>query len=217
VQTQELVRTHDVIDPAILYFGTPVVLLSTVSAEGVVNLMPMSSAFWLGHTGVLGMGTRSQTYRNLADTGECVLNLPSAALVSQVNSLALTTGRNPVPGRKAEAGYRYEPDKFGRAGLTPVPADTVAPPRVAECPVNLEARVTRIHELEQDEAPGGTVAVEVAVSRVHVHPDIRLPGTENRIDPDAWRPLIMSFQHFYGLGDRLHPSKLATIDEEWYR
>ena len=77
-RTQELVRTHDVIDPAILYFGTPVVLLSTVSAEGAVNLMPMSSAFWLGHTGVLGMGTRSQTYRNLADTGECVLNLPSA-------------------------------------------------------------------------------------------------------------------------------------------
>jgi len=217
VQTQELVRTHDVIDPAILYFGTPVVLLSTVSTEGAVNLMPMSSAFWLGHTGVLGMGTRSQTYRNLADTGECVLNLPSAALVSQVNSLALTTGRNPVPGGKADAGYRYEPDKFGRAGLTPVPADTVQPPRVAECPVNLEARVTRIHELEQDEAPGGTVAVEVAISRVHVHPDIRLPGTENRIDPDAWRPLIMSFQHFYGLGDRLHPSKLATIDEEWYR
>ena len=217
MQTQELVRTHDVIDPAILYFGTPVVLLSTVSTEGAVNLMPMSSAFWLGHTGVLGMGTRSQTYRNLADTGECVLNLPSAALVSQVNSLALTTGRNPVPGGKAEAGYRYEPDKFGRAGLTPVPADTVQPPRVAECPVNLEARVTRIHELEQDEAPGGTVAVEVAISRVHVHPGIRLPGTENRIDPNAWRPLIMSFQHFYGLGDRLHPSKLATIDEEWYR
>ena len=47
--------------------------------------MPMSSAFWLGHTGVLGMGTRSQTYWNLADTGECVLNLPSAALVSQVD------------------------------------------------------------------------------------------------------------------------------------
>lgn len=217
VRTPELVRTHDVIDPAILYFGTPVVLISTVSAAGAVNLMPMSSAFWLGHTGVLGMGTRSQTYQNLADTGECVLNLPSAALVAEVNSLALTTGRNPVPLGKADAGYRYEPDKFGRAGLTPVPADTVQPPRVAECPVNLEARVTRIHELEKDEAPGGTVAVEVAISRVRVHPDIRLPGTENRIDPDAWRPLIMSFQHFYGLGDRLHPSKLATIDEEWYR
>ena len=216
-QTLEIALTHDVIDPAILYFGTPVVLLSTVSTAGAVNLMPMSSAFWLGHTGVLGMGTKSQTYRNLADTGECVLNLSSAGLVAQVNSLALTTGRDPVPPRKAAAGYRYEPDKFGRAGLTPVPADTVQPPRVAECPVNLEARVTRIHELEKDEATPGPVAVEVAVSRVHVHPDIRLAGTENRIDPDTWRPLIMSFQHYYGLGGRLHPSKLATIDEEWYR
>jgi flavin reductase (DIM6/NTAB) family NADH-FMN oxidoreductase RutF len=219
MQTQELARTHDVIDPAILYFGTPVVLLSTVSSAGAANLMPMSSAFWLGHTGVLGMGTRSQTYRNLAGTGECVLNLPSAALVSQVNRLALTTGRNPVPAGKAEAGYRYEPDKFRRAGLTAVPADTVRPPRVAECPVNLEARVAAIYELEKDDsgAGAGTVAVEVAITRVHVHPDIRLPGTENRIDPDAWRPLIMSFQHFYGLGDRLHFSRLATIDEEWYR
>jgi flavin reductase (DIM6/NTAB) family NADH-FMN oxidoreductase RutF len=212
-RTQDLARTHDVIDPAILYFGTPVVLLSTVSAAGAVNLMPMSSVFWLGHTGVLGLGMRSQTYRNLMDTGECVLNLPSAALVSEVNSLALTTGRNPVPAAKAEAGYRYEPDKFRRAGLTPVPADTVRPPRAAECPVNLEARVVGSHQLRE----GGAATVEVAITRVHVHQDIRLPGTANRIDPDAWRPLIMSFQHFYGLGGRLHPSRLATIDEEWYR
>jgi flavin reductase (DIM6/NTAB) family NADH-FMN oxidoreductase RutF len=219
MQPRELARTHDVIDPAILYFGTPVVLISTVSAAGAVNLMPMSSAFWLGHTGVLGLGTRSQTYRNLADTRECVLNLPSAALAWQVNRLALTTGRNPVPRRKAEAGYQHEPDKFGRAGLSAVPSDTVRPPRAAECPVNLEARVVDINELEKDDAGmgAGTVAVEVAITRVHVHPDIRLAGTGNRIDPDAWRPLIMSFQHFYGLGDRLHPSRLATIGEEWYR
>jgi flavin reductase (DIM6/NTAB) family NADH-FMN oxidoreductase RutF len=217
--TRELRQTHDVISPAILYFGTPVVLLSTVSAAGAPNLMPMSSAFWMGYTGVLGLGTKSQTYRNLVDTGECVLNLPSAALVTHVNRLALTTGRNPVPPRKASAGYRYEPDKFGRAGLTPVPSDTVRPPRAAECPVNLEARVADIYELEKDEtgAGGGAVAVEIAISRVHVHRDIRLPGSENRIDPDAWRPLIMSFLHFYGLGERLHPSRLATIGEEWFR
>jgi len=42
-------------------------------------------------------------------------------------------------------------------------------------------------------------------------------GTEHRVDPDAWRPLIMSFQRFYGLGAELHPSRLATIREEWYR
>jgi Bacterial regulatory helix-turn-helix protein, lysR family len=112
------------------------------------------------------------------------------------------------------AGYQYEPDKFRRAGLTAVPAETVRPPRVAECPVNLEARVVGAHQLERGTGPA---AVEVAITRVHVHPGIRLPGTENRIDPNAWRPLIMSFQYFYGLGDQLHPAKLATIDEEWYR
>ena len=142
------------------------------------------------------------------------LNLPSAALVAQVDRLALTTGRHPVPSGKASAGYQYEPDKFRRAGLTSVPAETVRPPRVAECPVNLEARVVGTCELERGAGPA---AVEVAITRVHVHPGIRLPGTENRIDPNAWRPLIMSFQHFYGLGDQLHPAKLATIDEEWYR
>jgi flavin reductase (DIM6/NTAB) family NADH-FMN oxidoreductase RutF len=57
----------------------------------------------------------------------------------------------------------------------------------------------------------------VEISRVHVHDAIRMPGTDHRIDPDRWRPLIMSFQHFYGLGDRVHPSRLASIDEELYR
>jgi flavin reductase (DIM6/NTAB) family NADH-FMN oxidoreductase RutF len=195
------------------------VLLSTADPAGAWNLMPMSSVFWLGHTAVLGMGTKSKTIENIRHTGEVVLNLPSADLVSNVDRLALTTGRNPVSPRKAQAGYRCEADKFGRAGLTPLASETVSPPRVLECPVNLEARVTEIHDLEKNdpEEAGGSAAVEVAITRVHVHPDIRLPGTANRIDPDAWRPLIMSFQHFYGLGERLYPSKLATIDEEYYR
>ncbi|WP_277602060.1 hypothetical protein [Nocardioides turkmenicus] len=36
-------------------------------------------------------------------------------------------------------------------------------------------------------------------------------------DPDRWRPLVMSFQQFYGFGERVHPSRLASIDEELYR
>jgi len=27
----------------------------------------------------------------------------------------------------------------------------------------------------------------------------------------------MSFQRFFALGDEVHPSRLADIDEEWYR
>ncbi len=203
---------HTVIDPAILYFGTPVVLVTSVNPDGSSNIMPMSSAFWLGHTGVLGIGARSQTAANLQRNLGCVLNLPSVDLVSDVDRLALTTGRQDVPAAKAERGYRYEPDKFARAGLTPLPSETVRAERIAECPVNLEAHVVDVHPVDD-----GILLFELQVSRVHVHDAIRLPGTDHRIDPDRWRPLIMSFQHFYGLGQRVHPSRLASIDEELYR
>jgi flavin reductase (DIM6/NTAB) family NADH-FMN oxidoreductase RutF len=206
--------THTRIEPGILYFGTPVVLISTRNEDGSANLAPMSSAFWLGWRGVLGLGARSKTSQNMLQTGECVLNLPSEALAPAVDRLALTTGSNPVPPRKAERGYRHEGDKFGRAGLTPVASETVSAPRVAECPVNLEALVEAVHPIGED---GGTLTFEVRIQRVHVHDDIRVPGAGDRIDPDRWRPLIMSFQQLYGLGPRVHPSTLARIPEALYR
>ena len=39
---------HVMSEPNILYFGTPVVVLSTVNEDGSYNLAPMSSVFWLG-------------------------------------------------------------------------------------------------------------------------------------------------------------------------
>ena len=40
----------------------------------------------------------------------------------------------------------------------------------------------------------------------------------NRVDPDKWQPLIMSFQEFYGLSPRkAHESRLAEIPERLYR
>jgi flavin reductase (DIM6/NTAB) family NADH-FMN oxidoreductase RutF len=213
------VAEHVTIDPSILYFGTPVVLVSTVGADGRANLAPLSSIFWLGHTAVIGVGARSQTAINLRETGEVVLNLPSVEQVEAVDRLALTTGRDPVSARKSSVGYRFEPDKFGRAGLTPIAAETVSAPRARECPVHLEGRVVDLHPLRGDDpvAAGSIVAVEIAVSRIHVHESIRLAGTAHRIDPDRWRPLIMSFQQFYGLGAQVRPSRLSSIDEEWYR
>ncbi|WP_201299799.1 flavin reductase family protein [Streptomyces mexicanus] len=217
--TTTAVPAHSRIEPGILYFGTPVVLLSTLNEDGTPNLAPMSSAFWLGWRAVLGLGARSQTSQNMLRTRECVLNLPSDALAPAVDRLALTTGTDPVPPRKAERGYRYEPDKFGRAGLTPVPSETVAPPRAAECPVAMEAVVEAVHSLadDGDTQRGSVLTFEVRVRRVHVHDEIRQAGTEDHIDPDAWRPLIMSFQKLYGLGPQVHPSTLARIPEHLYR
>ncbi|TQL69067.1 flavin reductase (DIM6/NTAB) family NADH-FMN oxidoreductase RutF [Nocardioides albertanoniae] len=205
--------SHIDIDPAILYFGTPVALLSTLNEDGTTNLMPMSSVFWLGRTAVLGVGASSQTARNLRDRPEIVINLPSVDLVGQVDRLALTTGSAQLSPAKAARGYAFVADKYARAGLTPYGSETVLPTSVAECPVHLEGRVSSVHDLGAPKL----VAVEVGVTAVRVAPELRLDGHPHRIDPDRWRPLMMSFQHFYGLGDRVHPSSLASIDEELYR
>lgn len=210
---------HTVIDPAILYFGTPVVLVSSENADGSANLAPMSSAWWLGRSCMLGFGARSHTPANILRTGECVLNLPSIDLAGAVNRLAKTTGGDPVPPHKQAMGYRHERDKFGTAGLTAAPSALVSPPRVAECPVNLEATLQAVHPLavRDDERRGGLVALEVRIERVHVAEGIRMAGYTDRVDPDRWRPIIMSFQQLYGLTERLEPSRLAEIDESSYR
>jgi flavin reductase (DIM6/NTAB) family NADH-FMN oxidoreductase RutF len=150
-----------------------------------------------------------------------VVNLPSEDTVQNVNALARTTGRKDVPAFKAERGYRYEKDKFGIAGLTPVSADLVRSPRIQECPVHMEAEVVDVYELFKDgpaELQGCAVAIEVKIVKTYVRDELRLPGYANRIDPDKWKPIIMSFQNFYGLKDgKLADSTLAKIDEESYR
>ena len=125
-------RPHTrVISPRILYFGTPVALLSTLQPDGAPNLTPFSSIWALGDRLVIGLVRVHQGMQNLLRTGEAVVNLPSPQMWEQVERLGPTTGSNPVPEMKRAMGYVFEPRKFERAGLTPVPAETVSPPRVA--------------------------------------------------------------------------------------
>jgi flavin reductase (DIM6/NTAB) family NADH-FMN oxidoreductase RutF len=211
---------HRTVEPAILYFGTPVVLVSSENEDGSTNVAPISSAWWLGWSCVLGFGARSKTPANILRTGECVLNLPSVDQVGAVDRLARLTGSNPVPPHKVAMGYRHEPDKLGAAGLTPMPSDVVAPPRLRECPVQLEATLEDAHPLlARDEQRGGKlVALELRIRRVHVEEGLLMDGFENRIDPLKWRPLIMSFCQFFGLGEgTVHGSRLAEIPESMYR
>ncbi|MEO8196258.1 MAG: flavin reductase family protein [Thermoanaerobaculia bacterium] len=204
---------HKTIEPTILYFGTPVALISTLNEDGSANLAPMSSAWWLGWTCMLGLGSLGQTADNLIRTCECVINLPSIHEVSAVDRLALTTGKNPVPERKRTWGYRYEAEKFREAGLTPVASDTVAAPRVRECPVQMEGTV-------HDHRPFGknvsAIAFEIHITRLHVDESLLAAGgaegEKPRIDPERWQPLLMSFCRFFGMGGEVHPSRLAESD-----
>jgi flavin reductase (DIM6/NTAB) family NADH-FMN oxidoreductase RutF len=205
-------------EPSILYFGTPVVLLSTLNDDGSANIAPMSSVWWLGWNCMLGLGAKGHTAQNLLREKECVLNLPAASLVENVNKLARLTGSDPVPPHKQAMGYRYEKDKFTVAGLSPTPSDLVRPPRIAQCPVQLEAVLEATHPFgTRPDKPTTAFAFEMRIVRAHIDESILVSGQPDHVDPDKWRPLIMSFCQFYGLGERVGHSTLAAIPEEAYR
>jgi flavin reductase (DIM6/NTAB) family NADH-FMN oxidoreductase RutF len=208
------IPAHRVIRPSVYYFGTPVVLITTLSADGAPNISPMSSAWALGDRIVLGMATQGQGVENAVREGECVVNIAPATLWEQVERLARTTGRNPVPEGKKALGYYYEPRKFEAAGLTPLPSDLVRPPRIAECPLQFETKVVAAH------APGGGAweigcdhpfaIVEVQVLRVHAHEEITIPDT-NHIDTARWHPLLYVFRHYIAAGADLGRTFKAEV------
>src|SRR5258708_15170073 len=178
------------IEPAILYFGTPVVLIGSNNEDGSPNVAPMSSAWWVGWRCMLGLASNSKSTENMIRTGECVLNLPSADLVDAVNSLARTTGSNPVPAGKIKRGYRHEKGKFEISGLTRLAGETVAAPRAAECPVQIEAKVAHVHKLAQEDEVwrGNLMAIEVRVTRVHAHPRTMMHAQPPPINPTKSPP-----------------------------
>ncbi|WP_127903482.1 flavin reductase family protein [Solirhodobacter olei] len=190
---------HLTITPSILYFGTPVVLIVTLNPDGSANITPMSSAWALGRSVVLGLSSTGQGTINLLRAGECTLNFPAADLWPRVERIAPTTGANPVPTYKAEAGFAHEADKFARGGFTRQASETVAPPRIAECPLQFEARLLAQHESMQDWAgqPSRPLLLEVGVDLIHAHRDIVVPGT-NHIDTERWNPLHYVFRHYFG-------------------
>ncbi|MGZ5935747.1 MAG: flavin reductase family protein, partial [Rhizomicrobium sp.] len=67
------------------------------------------------------------SFSALRKTKTCVIAIPAAKLASKVVKIGNCSGR--------------DVEKFSKFGLTPLPAERVAPPLVAECFANLECKV----------------------------------------------------------------------------
>jgi flavin reductase (DIM6/NTAB) family NADH-FMN oxidoreductase RutF len=107
----------------------PVVLLTTARA-GRVNVMPMSWHLMMEFEPPLVgcvVSDRDYSFASLKASRECVINIPTVELAKMVVACGNTSGRRV--------------DKFKAFGLTPMPAECVKAPLIAECYVNLECRV----------------------------------------------------------------------------
>ena len=126
-----------------------IVLVTTLNRDGTSNLAPKS---WISMMAfdppilALGCNLEHWTARNILERKECVVNVPGAELVKAV----WKSSKLPHP-RPVEA-----------AGLTPMPAVKVRPPRIAECKAHLECRLDQ-HLAYEDEVIflGQIVAVSV--------------------------------------------------------
>jgi flavin reductase (DIM6/NTAB) family NADH-FMN oxidoreductase RutF len=154
----------------------PIAWVSTRSRDGSFNLAPFSFFQALCGTPPLVMtsvgrrkGAPKDTLRNIQETGEYVINLVPETLAEKMN---LTAGE-----------YGPEVDEFAVAGLTPLASDLVGAPRVAESPVNLEARLSQIVPLEGSEYS----LIVGQIVRWHIADDLLAP--DGLIDIARIRPI----------------------------
>ncbi|MED3562736.1 flavin reductase [Bacillus xiapuensis] len=187
-----------IISPKILYYGTPVILLNTLNQDGTTNISPISSSWALGNNIILGIATSGKAFGNLQTHPECVINIPNPALWENVERLAPFTGKNPVPDFKKEIGFSFKKEKYFASGLSELDSNIVAPSRIMECPIQIEARILNIRVLDYAQM---FAIIESEAIVVHAHAEI-LKDT-NHIDPTKWSPLIYNFRHYYGLGEEL--------------
>ena len=96
----------------------------TVAWTGIISSDPVMTY----------VSIRPQRYSHdiIKESGEFVINLPTWNMVTAVDFCGVKSGR--------------DTDKFKEQKLTPLPAEKVKAPLIAQSPVNLECKVKEIHE-----------------------------------------------------------------------
>ena len=121
--------------PGALLAPVPVVLISC----GTVEKPNVFTVAWAGtvctHPPMISISVRPGrfSYPLIKESGEFVLNLPSASMARAVDFCGVKSGR--------------EVDKFALCGLTAVPAAGVSAPAVEECPVRFSCKVKSVTPL----------------------------------------------------------------------
>lgn len=145
----------------------------TVAWTGTVNTSPPKT--------YISVRPSRYSYGLIAESGEFVINLATAAMVRAVDSCGVFTGK--------------KVDKFKRFRLTPEASSEVRCPRLAESPLSLECRVT-------DRIPLGTHEMFLA-DIVAVDVDERLLDRDGKLHLERADLLAYAHGDYFTLGKRL--------------
>ncbi len=165
-------------------YPTPAVLVSCVDEDGVPNVVTVA---WVGVVSSIppqvsiALRPHRASHDMIRATGEFVVNMPTVDLLDAVDLCGRLSGG--------------DLDKFAAAGLTPAEAAEVRAPLVAECPVNLECRVTETTIIGSHTLFIGEV--------VAVHIDDAVRGPDGFIDYDKADAIVYMGNEYWSLGERL--------------
>lgn len=143
----------------------PICFASTIDAEGNVNLSPFSFFNMFSTKPPICIfsparrvrdNTTKHTLENVLQVKECVINIVNYNMVQQM-SLASTE-------------YGKGVNEFEKSGFTMLKSDIIAPPRVAEAPVQLECVINDIIPLGDAHGAGNLILAEVKL--IHINEDI---------------------------------------------
>lgn len=163
----------------------PIAFITTRGAGGIVNAAPFSFFNVMGEDPpvvVVSLETRADgsvkdTTRNIARTGEFVVNLVDEAIAAAMH--------------QSSADYPPEVSEVAAVGLSLAPCRAVAVERIAEAPASLECRVMQALEVGRSRR-----IVIGEVLRLHVRDELIEPQSK-RIRDDAYHPIGRLFGNSY--------------------
>jgi flavin reductase (DIM6/NTAB) family NADH-FMN oxidoreductase RutF len=111
-------------------------------------------------------GDIKDTYKNIKEVPEVVINIVTYEMVQQTSL--------------ASVAYPRGVNEFIKAGFTMLPSENIAPPRVAESPVQFECKVNQVIELGQEGGAGNLFICEIL--KMHINQNV-LNDAGTKIDP----------------------------------
>ena len=159
----------------------PAVLVSCAAPGRRPNIITLA---WAGtvcsEPPMVGLGIRPSrlSHELIEAAGEFVVNLPHRALLRATDYCGVVSGR--------------DADKFTALGLTARPGREVKAPLIAECPVNLEARLDRIIPLGSHDLFLGEILA--------VHIEEELLDEKGRIDPGKFDTFAYGTGGYWAIG-----------------
>jgi flavin reductase (DIM6/NTAB) family NADH-FMN oxidoreductase RutF len=163
----------------------PIAWITSVSAQGVVNLAPFSTCTIVQYDPPLlgvnmmfraGDGSRKDTARNAIESGEFIVHIADDSMVDALHA----------------SGFSHPPEvsEVELLDLPTVPGVDVAVPRLRDAPLALECKLFRVITF----GPGSEFVVGEIV-RIHARPGL---VSDFRIDTRDLRPLSRLGGPVYG-------------------